>query len=600
MGLFHSARIRASHTGTQNDIRCVSQAGDASKQPQDAGHPLTHRAIEHKIQKLYMRKQGGSRRLLLSPGDPSTWIPLVDKAEYLGLIISYDRFEWQSVKHRVAKGHQRRWALASILHSRRVSIHYKLRLWRSSVLSTMMYALHCLCLQTQHIKYIQRAIVKHTRAITLDQPFLTGRTHAEIMTKYHIRPALDLLQKAHAREQSIAQHGDWIVEQHWNQVIGECLQSASTSSVPNSDTEGEIWACPVCSEQFTTPAALKLHARRKHKLVDSPAQVFDRTKHSIAGLPQCSGCLKKFSRWQTLAWHINHHACPVFNTHVEKAATCAVSQHMSPGADAESHVPDASDVQQAQLDTAVHTSETLVAGPRSEVTQLDDVGHACGTDTPLIQQTCVQKVVQQGVNHFIHHPALTKHMMQHCAICGQWVASQKVMKLHYRNTHKDLYQMLSGTTQFIIEQRATPCVACHYCHRTVKDWKAHLCKCTPLWQAAFMCAYHQIYVQAGDVWGPGNGRILWHGERPPERESGDGGVYESEWTLQRKGPPDTEQAKERAPGESVRSSSTSSQPPQQLSGLCFTGSTAQRPIATYFCSRGRTVCSIIFFKQRKS
>ncbi|OLP80937.1 hypothetical protein AK812_SmicGene38583 [Symbiodinium microadriaticum] len=110
---------------------------------------------------------------------------------------------------------------------------------------------------------------------------------------------------------------------------------------------------------------------------------------------------------------------------------------MSPGADAESHVPDASDVQQAQLDTAVHTSETLVAGPRSEVTQLDDVGHACGTDTPLIQQTCVQKVVQQGVNHFIHHPALTKHMMQHCAICGQWVASQKVMKLHYRNTHKE-------------------------------------------------------------------------------------------------------------------------------------------------------------------
>ena len=45
--------------------------------------------FKHKIYKHYVRTQGDERRLLLSPGDPSQWISLVDKTEYLGLIISY-------------------------------------------------------------------------------------------------------------------------------------------------------------------------------------------------------------------------------------------------------------------------------------------------------------------------------------------------------------------------------------------------------------------------------------------------------------------------------------------------------------------------------
>ena len=76
--------------------------------------------FKHKIYKHYVRTQGDERRLLLSPGDPSQWILLVDKAEYLGLIISYSAFEKQSVQHRVHKANQRRWALAAILHTRRM------------------------------------------------------------------------------------------------------------------------------------------------------------------------------------------------------------------------------------------------------------------------------------------------------------------------------------------------------------------------------------------------------------------------------------------------------------------------------------------------
>ena len=81
-----------------------------------------------------------------------------------------------------------RWALAAILHTRRMSINYKIRLWRSCVLSTLTYALHCLPLSDSHIRLLQRTMMKHIRALVSDQRFLTGTTHEAIMDRHHLHP----------------------------------------------------------------------------------------------------------------------------------------------------------------------------------------------------------------------------------------------------------------------------------------------------------------------------------------------------------------------------------------------------------------------------
>ena len=113
---------------------------------------------------------------------------------------------------------------------------------------------------------------------------------------------------------------------------------------------------------------------------------------------------------------------------------------------------------------------------------------------PLIQQHTVQQLVEEGLNAFIGNIALQDSMLQHCVVCGQWVASQKVMKRHFQHSHSTLYQQLQQAVQRLIAQKATPCSACHYSGRRHKDWKAHLYKCTTLWQCEFMCAYHNVYV----------------------------------------------------------------------------------------------------------
>ena len=138
--------------------------------------------------------------MLLLPGDPSRWLPLVTHAEYLGMVISYDSFEARSTRHRIAKANQRRWALASILHSRKLPIRYKLQIWRSCVQSTLLYGLHCFGLSSSLAKEVTTTSMKHIRAVVSDQQHLTGRTHQEILEKHNITPILEMIQQAHERE----------------------------------------------------------------------------------------------------------------------------------------------------------------------------------------------------------------------------------------------------------------------------------------------------------------------------------------------------------------------------------------------------------------
>ncbi|CAE7319892.1 unnamed protein product [Symbiodinium microadriaticum] len=79
-------------------------------------------SLKHRVKQNFVRKFQDSRRLLLSPKNPDKWLTLVSHAEYLGAVVSYDQYELQTMRHRIQKANNRRWALASFLHSRRISV----------------------------------------------------------------------------------------------------------------------------------------------------------------------------------------------------------------------------------------------------------------------------------------------------------------------------------------------------------------------------------------------------------------------------------------------------------------------------------------------
>ena len=412
--------------------------------------------MKHRIYKQHVRKHPNGRRLLLMSGDPSQWLSLVAQAEYLGLIISYDQFEQQSLRHRISKA--RRWALASILHSTKVSISYKLSVWNSCVYSTMLYGLTTRGLSGDQVKELQRAIMKHVRAIVNNQAHLTGDTHESIMTRYPIpRAAEDLrrdLLRAADRQQATP---DWMFQDGWQAHLCRRLQlSEMTVWTPFSGPAPFVQTC------FPPRPRLKC-MRNAHINIPTGLTLL----HSVGGLPTCRFCGKQFSRWQTLAQHITQNRCP---------------KHR-PDLHAEKHI----------FDTYDHMSLPLTReAPDRSTAEALETPHPPSSEVDIIcNKSEVVAAAQKGLNAFIRLPAVTARLLQTCALCGQWIASHRTMKRHYRYSHSDILHALGGRVRTIIQRTATACPTCHFCHVQCKDWREHIMKCTVIYQCAVMCLISQ-------------------------------------------------------------------------------------------------------------
>ena len=212
------------------------------------------------------------------------------------------------MRHRLARANNRRWAMASVLHSRKLGIGYKLQIWRSCVLSTLTYGLHCCGLTGDQTLEAQRAMMRHVRVTVSNQAHLTGDTHEYIMRQYGLEPIADQLRRTHDREcQAPEAISDWMWNPSWCRYVSDRLGQFTEAAVPSE--EAEVWECPVCEASFVSSAALKTHARRAHDIHEQHPPVFNKALHSTGGLPVCSGCGKKFSKWQSLALHINGNSC---------------------------------------------------------------------------------------------------------------------------------------------------------------------------------------------------------------------------------------------------------------------------------------------------
>ena len=268
--------------------------------------------------------------------------------------------------------------------------------------------------------------MRHVRAIVSNQAHLTGDTHEYIMHKYNIQTVAELLRAARL-----------------------CLFQEAAAPAEGAD----IWECPICEASFVSSAALKTHARRAHDVHEHPQPIFNKAVHSQGGLPVCKGCGKKFSKWQSLALHINGNSCTAITS--QEPENSEGFMHM------------------ANLSTTATTQ------------------HIC-------QMSEVSQASRVGINAFIPLKHVLPQLLQTCALCGQWCSSHRTLKRHYQYTHADLLQQLGDRIKTLVVKTATASSTCLYCQAKCKDWRGHLIKCTVAWQCA---------VVAQDV----------RGERCPER-----------------------------------------------------------------------------------
>ena len=210
-----------------------------------------------------------------------------------------------------------------------------------------------------------------------------------------------------------------------------------SSQLISVQTPTKPQTCPECGISYGTRAALLTHLAKCHpeKAAAAPPEPYQKALDSLGGLPQCSHCKKKFSTWQLLQRHVEGNYCSVRHSFLPQPLTA----------------PDK---------------------PEQPVQPVP----------PVFSDTQLQQLLHKYAANAIFHISHKQRYRQHCLVCGQWVASSKVMKLHYQHSHSQLMQQHNHKTPALCASYTGCGSPCLYCHTSVAIPRLHKLACTVLWQ----------------------------------------------------------------------------------------------------------------------
>ena len=221
-------------------------------------------------------------------GNQTFHVPLAKKTKYLGCIISYDRMESDTLKHRlslmkIAFDRLRKWLTAK--HG--MTMLTRMQLWQTCVLPVLTYGIFVIGLAPQDLQRIQITMFTMLRQILHNHLFRTGMTHEQVLSRWNLLHPLALLwhaadslhrsvtQNQHLLSANdIARNIDWsslvaVKDMIWNHhLIG-----LEASGLPGPDTflqsgtqEEDIITCEICGFLCQHVSVLRRHYTLAHKI----------------------------------------------------------------------------------------------------------------------------------------------------------------------------------------------------------------------------------------------------------------------------------------------------------------------------------------------
>ena len=387
------------------------------------------------------------------------FLPIVDKAKYLGTQISYDTFEDQTVLHRITAARAAFGRLRRVLTSRsNLTVSKRIHLWSTCVGTCLYYGLDACGLTLSGLQKIRVLVQKQLRAISRQPAHITHLSNQELLDElgvavpgaYIHQRARSLLQRWERNENSTERIA--IKAQAFIGIWRRAVLSGLEQMLRNEQVAGRsLLTCPHCGKECATPTVLGSHISQAHAPQHRPT--FDRAKHSTGGRSRCSGCKVLYSSWARLCKHIEHGACPFPVESVAKTATDSLDGDEKEGEHA--HTP--------ELDREA-------------------------SDVPLCKQQPVQELVrQQGWRALIQHQSLRPKLAQWCCICGTWCASNRAVKMHLARSHKEIWMKHRDRVERLCKsQLAMITVPCQLCGSVSKEPKAHVIACPVLFQSIFL------------------------------------------------------------------------------------------------------------------
>ncbi|CAE6935538.1 unnamed protein product [Symbiodinium sp. CCMP2592] len=249
-------------------------------------------------------------------------VPIVKQVKYLGIIVSYQRFEKASVQHRLKSAGLARQRLAKVLHSSKyLSIKQRLRIYTACVRSVLLYGISSLKLTEKELLLLHRRDIKYVRAIAKSPVHITKEATTVLLERVGLKPIRTAFYEARGETPPAPTQKDSA-----SLPVSAAMHAAASRGLRELLPGARQHVCPTCGIGFPTQSIMRNHHARKHGIKLGKQAIrggeeykkLDMSLHSVDGMPVCRHCGATFVGWQEFRMHILN-SCEVWDAQKKSA-----------------------------------------------------------------------------------------------------------------------------------------------------------------------------------------------------------------------------------------------------------------------------------------
>ena len=500
-----------------------------------------------------VKKHGGK---YVQIGTPFSQIQvgLSQTLTYLGVVLSFDNFELQTMRHRLHQARQAVGRLSRILFKKRgLSAKHKIRVYLTCIRSTATYGVHVIGVTPKSLQLLSGLEARHLRCLAgirradevITNEELCARLSISSVSEYLIQTSqrrIDNLSTGEPMPFPGAEH-----DLAWQRRIHTSLINPTSllepSNKPRHPTQA-VFECPTCSLRFSSLHALRTHFARKHKQQAAvPASLLkkgdvrsqvDIKQHCVQGMPTCKHCGQSFQKWHGFKGHILS-ACPVLH---QQAVVASIPFPIPAGGGPALQSAAGSSAQGSFRSAPSNEASThsLQAGygsspdPLQPAPIIEAPPDHSQTLAIADQPDLLRELRADWIDFAEKHGQSLK---QYCVYCTQWCNTTAGLKTHLRRAHPDMWKANDAVNSRMKQQHRLKyrglCRACTFQPTGPQAGALHSYKCPAYFQACLLhyhsCPQENVCRRRGRecVRGPAEGSVQLGDEAAPSRSPGRAG-----------------------------------------------------------------------------
>ena len=431
-----------------------------------SGRQLTKWLRQHTI------KTNGEKYIHMGTPFSQVKVGLASTLTYLGVILSSENFELQTLRQRLHQARQAVGRLSRLLFKKKgLSVKHRLRVYLTCIRSTATYGLHVMGITPKGLQLLSGLEARHLRCIAGIRRADEVLTNEELYARFSLQPISEYLIKTSQRRiDTLSAHGGpgfpgAQSDIAWQQKVHNTLLNPTSilepSNKPQHPTQ-QSFECPTCAMTFSSLHALRTHFARKHKQNAAvPSSLLkkgdvrsrvDVKQHCVQGMPTCKHCGQSFQKWHGFKGHILS-ACPVLHQQKVVAAMPEPALASSGPALQSAAGSLARGGQPSAGRSNIHP--VPLAPSHLDPPPPEPEGASSSSPPPTTMAIADQPALlhELRLDWVAFAEKYGEKLKQYCAYCTQWCNTNAGLKTHLRRAHPDLWKVSEAVNARMKQQQ---------------------------------------------------------------------------------------------------------------------------------------------------